>query len=446
MAKYLINLVCIIGIAGAAHAGAVANLEITPDGQAYVVFTGDQPGPVTGVGELTGYSIIDLNGQTNADNGDTALPSLSFLPSAGENGTGEYATAGWASLQSQGATVGVELGQNLAPGNEWFVETASLSYVLAELNVQGFFPQVSGAPLYIGKILDNGGTPFVDSDPRLANIQFSATASVSTVPETPGAPVEPTDFIVGSVSVRTVPALTAGITVLDGSEYRKTVGATNTDMDITFVNGSTVVVDLNAANGAAVYADGAVTVDGKVLGIAYADKVAGALRVRANDMASLKSVAVTATLTETTAVTGDLVGSIGTLGGSNLVISQLGDFDLDGVCNATDIDMISAAVGSGDLFTYDLDGDGAITSADRLNVIGNLAMWDNGAGTTGFGTANGDLDLDGDVDDDDYSRWALNYTGPAASGKGWLTGDIDGDGDVDDDDYSFWALNYGLGP
>jgi hypothetical protein len=371
MAKYLINLVCIIGIAGAAHAGAVANLEITPDGQAYVVFTGDQPGPVSGVGELIGYSIVDMNGQANADTGST-LPSLSFLPHAGESGTGEYATAGWASLQSQGATVGAELGQNLPLGQEWFVESASRPYVLAELNTQGFFPQVAGAPLYIGKILDNGGTPFVDSDPRLANIRFIATASVSTVPATPGSPVEPTDFIIGSVSVRTIPELTAGITVLDDSEYRKTVGAANTDIDITYVNGSTIVVDLNAANGDAVYgsADAAITIDGKEVRASYGDLIGDDLRLRAVE--GDNSITLTAALTETVAVNDPLLaGSIGTIA-SDLVVTVLGDVDLNGTVDFEDfLDLADDYGNTGGWQSSDIDGDGSVNFEDFLKLAAN---------------------------------------------------------------------------
>ncbi|MDP7289390.1 MAG: hypothetical protein QGH94_15505, partial [Phycisphaerae bacterium] len=67
MTKYLINLVCIIGVAGAAHAGAVANLEITADGHAYLVFD------AAGNGQLTGYTIEDT----------AVVPTISFERPAG---------------------------------------------------------------------------------------------------------------------------------------------------------------------------------------------------------------------------------------------------------------------------------------------------------------------------------------------------------------------------
>ena len=90
MTKYLLNLVCIVGIAGAAHAGAVANLEITEQGHAYLVFADG------GLGQLTGYTVFDS--QTAVVDG---TPTLAIMQGAPEDGTGQYATA-WAPLMDQG--------------------------------------------------------------------------------------------------------------------------------------------------------------------------------------------------------------------------------------------------------------------------------------------------------------------------------------------------------
>jgi hypothetical protein len=70
-------------------------------------------------------------------------------------------------------------------------------------------------------------------------------------------------------------------------------------------------------------------------------------------------------------------------------------------------------------------------------------------------TFQADADLDGDVDGNDVTRWALNFTGDlgGAGTKVWTEGDWDYDGDVDGNDVTRWALNFsgdlgggGLGP
>ena len=101
MTKYLINLVCIIGVAGAAHAGAVANLEITADGHAYLVFD------AAGNGNLTGYTVQDASVATPVtfERGGSVL-----------DGTGQYADA-WSSLDSQCAFSGETAGLH-----DWFFE------------------------------------------------------------------------------------------------------------------------------------------------------------------------------------------------------------------------------------------------------------------------------------------------------------------------------------
>jgi hypothetical protein len=53
----------------------------------------------------------------------------------------------------------------------------------------------------------------------------------------------------------------------------------------------------------------------------------------------------------------------------------------------------------------------------------------------------GDVDLDGDIDFDDFGTLFANY--PSATGKKWYQGDFNGDGDVDFDDFGTLFGNYG---
>ena len=62
-----------------------------------------------------------------------------------------------------------------------------------------------------------------------------------------------------------------------------------------------------------------------------------------------------------------------------------------------------------------------------------------GGSSTNRGTCYGDIDLDGDVDLDDFVILKLNF----GTGTTWGTGDLDGDGDVDLDDFVILKLNFG---
>ncbi|MDP6634783.1 MAG: PEP-CTERM sorting domain-containing protein [Phycisphaerae bacterium] len=446
MTKYLINLVCIIGVAGAAHAGAVANLEITADGHAYIVFAN------TGNGELSGYTIEDT----------AVAPTISFeRPGAGEDGTGQFATA-WSSLDSQGAFAGEQAGTH-----DWFFEgDPVITSFLGEGNIDGYLSRANGAPVYIGRIIDTDAVGFggalVPADfaggGRLENIEFSVSDSADVV-ET------------GGVSLRTATALTAGTTALAGTPYQETgaIGAAGTHIDATYVEnpdgtGDVALVDLEVgAVGTTVgnvtttvfgAADGHVMVNGNVIPITYADLVeetdsgsTGAFvsaHLRVQAVSGGTTIAIDADLTETGT---DALGRYGTLG-STLVISTVpGDFDLDGDCDAADIDGISGLLtgptpAASMSLLYDVDQDGDVDGDDRLEVITALVEWSNADPNSGNGTAIGDISLDGKVTAADYTLWASNF-GP---GTGWGTGDLNGDGQNTAADYTLWASNFGTGP
>ncbi len=63
------------------------------------------------------------------------------------------------------------------------------------------------------------------------------------------------------------------------------------------------------------------------------------------------------------------------------VIADLaGDFDNDGDTDADDIDILCDNMG-GDVGTYDVDEDGDVDEGDLTFLIENLAEWDNGVDT-----------------------------------------------------------------
>ena len=112
------------------------------------------------------------------------------------------------------------------------------------------------------------------------------------------------------------------------------------------------------------------------------------------------------------------------------------DFDGDGVCDGTDIDLLQANVlsGSGDT-AYDLDGDGQVTIADRdewLLVAGNENL------ASGNAYLPGDANLDGTVDGSDFNRWNANKFSTSSN---WTDGDFSLDGAIDGSDFNVWNAN-----
>jgi GH35 family endo-1,4-beta-xylanase len=111
-----------------------------------------------------------------------------------------------------------------------------------------------------------------------------------------------------------------------------------------------------------------------------------------------------------------------------------GDFNNDGKINATDIDLLSAAINnhSTNYATYDLTKDGSVNSADMDYLIKTILK-----------TYYGDADLNGSVGVSDLSVLAAYYN--TASGASWANGDFDGNGAVGVSDLSILAANYNSG-
>jgi ELWxxDGT repeat protein len=94
-----------------------------------------------------------------------------------------------------------------------------------------------------------------------------------------------------------------------------------------------------------------------------------------------------------------------------------GDFDGDGNVNASDIDLIQAAIRSGSMESqFDLNNDSLVNQADVDHLVRVI-----------LGTEFGDVNLDGDVDRGDVAATARGYGGTSA---GWESGDFDGDARV----------------
>lgn len=103
-----------------------------------------------------------------------------------------------------------------------------------------------------------------------------------------------------------------------------------------------------------------------------------------------------------------------------------GDFDLDGILDADDIDLLFDHFGNP---AYDLNNDG---DANNLDVIHFVRVMLN--------TEYGDADLDGDVDIIDFNHLALGYGKDA----GWAGGDFSGNDIVNDSDMTLLKLFFGF--
>ena len=135
-----------------------------------------------------------------------------------------------------------------------------------------------------------------------------------------------------------------------------------------------------------------------------------------------------------------LLGRIGLAGVEGAPAGTPGDFDANGVLDAADIDALSAAVRDGnDSAEFDLNGDGAVNSADRdewVNVIKN--------------TYYGDSNMDGEFGTPDFVTvfTAGEYEDSTPGNSSWATGDWNGDGDFGTPDFvaAFSAGGYEQGP
>ncbi|MEQ9459628.1 MAG: PEP-CTERM sorting domain-containing protein [Phycisphaeraceae bacterium] len=108
----------------------------------------------------------------------------------------------------------------------------------------------------------------------------------------------------------------------------------------------------------------------------------------------------------------------------------LGDYDLSGVLDIADVDLLVAAIIGGSTDPeFDLDGSNVADSGDLAEWVEVL-----------FGSALGDSNLDGSVDLIDLSALASNFGGSGTYGQG----DFNADGVVDLIDLSTLATSFGF--
>lgn len=106
-----------------------------------------------------------------------------------------------------------------------------------------------------------------------------------------------------------------------------------------------------------------------------------------------------------------------------------GDFDKDGQLRAADIDLLSAAIASGENApVFDVDGSSTLDALD-------IAFWV----TEIKGSFLGDTDLNGNVEFADFLALSKNFGQPG----GWADGDFDGDGDIAFADFLALSTNFG---
>ena len=110
---------------------------------------------------------------------------------------------------------------------------------------------------------------------------------------------------------------------------------------------------------------------------------------------------------------------------------ELGDFNRDGMLNAPDIDLLSAAVGQGDL-SFDLTSDGVVDESDRVYWVTQLK-----------GTFFGDANLDGAVNASDLNEIGVHWR--ATGDFGWARGDFDASGTIDAADLNALGAHWNNG-
>ena len=120
------------------------------------------------------------------------------------------------------------------------------------------------------------------------------------------------------------------------------------------------------------------------------------------------------------------------------VLNEMPDFDLDGDVDGDDFDILCDNLGSADLH-YDLDGDGDADTDDLAYMVANNLQWDNGV-SSGYGTIEGDFNLDGTIDTTDLTILATNF----GLDVGWSGGNANCDDVIDTTDLTILATNFGF--
>ncbi len=122
-------------------------------------------------------------------------------------------------------------------------------------------------------------------------------------------------------------------------------------------------------------------------------------------------------------------------------VTVTGDFNNDGNWDCDDINALSAEVAGGtNNASFDMNGDGLVTLDDITGSGGWLTVGgaNNADATGGNPFLNGDANLDGSVDGQDFLVW---NDGKFTSNNAWCDGDFNADGDVNGGDFLIWNGN-----
>ncbi len=113
-------------------------------------------------------------------------------------------------------------------------------------------------------------------------------------------------------------------------------------------------------------------------------------------------------------------------------ISVPGDLNNDAIVDASDIDILAAAIAASSSDTeFDLDSSGDVDGSDLTYLVESI-----------LGTREGDIDLDGDVDFSDFLGLSGNF-GKASAG--WADGNFDLDAETAFPDFLALSSNFGFG-
>lgn len=118
------------------------------------------------------------------------------------------------------------------------------------------------------------------------------------------------------------------------------------------------------------------------------------------------------------------------------------DYNNDGLWDCADMDILEAAIDAGTDLSFDVNQDGVLNSQDILDRTAPGFGWLVVAGEQRFGAGrsfkDGDANLDGTVDGQDFIIWNSNKFTPA---RRWCLADFNQDNTVDGQDFIVWNSN-----
>ena len=118
------------------------------------------------------------------------------------------------------------------------------------------------------------------------------------------------------------------------------------------------------------------------------------------------------------------------------------DFNLDGQCDAADLELMYAEFGSTVALNFDLDGSGAVDQADITAWLAAASDAANPFNTDNVTYALGDVDFDGSVGSTDLGILLNNFSD--STDLAYVAGNLNADGIVDSTDLGLLLNNFGF--